>query len=80
MGLLGELPLKVAQALQRLRHVLELKQAAGEPEVSLQVGGVEVEGFEAVPEGVVVVSIPRERATVLAYQIQKSEGDFIDLL
>ena len=68
MGLLGELPLEVAQALQRLRHVLELKQAAGEPEVSLQVGGVECEGFQAVPEGVVVVSVPRGRTAVLADQ------------
>jgi hypothetical protein len=34
--------------------------------VSLQVGRVQCEGFQAVPESVVVVPVPRERATVLA--------------
>lgn len=63
MRLLGELPLEVVEALQGLGHVLELKEAARQPEVSLQVSGVQSQGLQTVPEGVVVVSVPEgERA------------------
>lgn len=37
VGLFRELPFEVIQALQSLSHVLELKEAAGQAEVCLQV-------------------------------------------
>lgn len=41
VGLLGELPFEVVEALHGLGHILELKEAASQPEVSLEVSGVQ---------------------------------------
>lgn len=58
MGLLWELPFEVIQALQSLSHILQFKEAPGQTEVCLQVARVQGDGLEAVPEGIIVVTIP----------------------
>lgn len=47
--LFGELPFKVIQTLQCFCHVLELKETAGEAEMSLQVARIQGYGLQAVP-------------------------------
>ena len=58
MRLFWKLAFEVIQTLQGLGHILELKEAAGQPEVGLQVAGIQRQGLQAVPQGVVVVSVP----------------------
>lgn len=58
VGLLRELPFEVIQALQSLSHILQFKEAPGQTEVCLQVARVQGDGLEAVPEGIIVVTIP----------------------
>lgn len=60
VGLLRKLPFEVIQALQGLGHVLELKEAAGQAEMCLQMAWVQGDGLEAVPQGIVVVTIPEK--------------------
>ena len=58
MGLVGELPFEVVQTLQGLGDVLELKEAARQPEVSLQVGGVQRQGLQTVAQAIVMITVP----------------------
>lgn len=60
MGLLWELPFEVIQTFQGLSHILELEEASGQTEMSLQMAGVQGDGPEAVPQGIIVVPIPME--------------------
>lgn len=58
VGLLWKFPFEVIQALQGFSHILELKEAAGQAKVCLQVAWVQGDGLEAVPQGIIVVTIP----------------------
>lgn len=58
VGLLGELALEVIQTLQCLSHILQLEEAACQPKMSLQMGWVQCQRLQAVPQGIIMVTIP----------------------
>lgn len=56
--LLWKLSLEIVETFESFSDILQLKQTPCQPEMSLQMTGVQSQSLQTVPEGVIMVSIP----------------------